>query len=139
MDDINPMDLFIGKRLRCRRRLLGMTQQHLADVVGVRFQQIQKYECGGNRISAARLWRLSEALEVEVGYFYKGAEGESSRADALAETLLTVHAMAPEVVLIPKLPKVLRDTIRQIIGTFAKSEVVGNGVEHNARPEFPHA
>ncbi len=68
-DDI---DLHLGKRLRRRRRLLGLTQQQLACAVGVRFQQIQKYECGANRISAARLWQLSEALEVPVGYFYDG-------------------------------------------------------------------
>jgi transcriptional regulator with XRE-family HTH domain len=68
----NDIDLHLGKRLRRRRRLLGLTQQQLAATVGVRFQQIQKYECGANRISAARLWRLSEALEVPVGYFYDG-------------------------------------------------------------------
>ncbi|MDR7116864.1 helix-turn-helix transcriptional regulator [Caulobacter sp. BE254] len=68
----NDIDVYLGKRLRRRRRLLGLTQQQLAGVVGVRFQQIQKYECGANRISAARLWQLSEALEVPVGYFYDG-------------------------------------------------------------------
>ena len=68
----NDIDVHLGKRLRRRRRLLGLTQQQLAEVVGVRFQQIQKYECGANRISAARLWQLAEALEVPVGYFYDG-------------------------------------------------------------------
>ena len=68
-DDI---DFHLGKRLRRRRRLLGLTQQQLANACGVRFQQIQKYECGANRISAARLWRIAEALDVEVGYFYEG-------------------------------------------------------------------
>ncbi|KRA67233.1 Cro/Cl family transcriptional regulator [Caulobacter sp. Root656] len=68
----NDIDVYLGKRLRRRRRLLGLTQQQLAGTVGVRFQQIQKYECGANRISAARLWQLSEALEVPVGYFYDG-------------------------------------------------------------------
>ena len=62
------VDIYVGKRLRRRRRLLGLTQQDLASQVGVRFQQIQKYECGANRISAARLWQLSEALEVVVGF-----------------------------------------------------------------------
>jgi transcriptional regulator with XRE-family HTH domain len=66
------IDVHLGKRLRRRRRLLGLTQQQLASACGVRFQQIQKYECGANRISAARLWQLSEALEVPVGYFYDG-------------------------------------------------------------------
>jgi transcriptional regulator with XRE-family HTH domain len=66
------IDLHLGKRLRRRRRLLGMTQQQLAMQVGIRFQQIQKYECGANRISASRLWQLAEALETPVSYFYDG-------------------------------------------------------------------
>jgi len=60
----NDIDLHVGKRLRRRRRLLGLTQQTLAEQVGIRFQQIQKYECGANRVSAARLFELSEALSV---------------------------------------------------------------------------
>jgi transcriptional regulator with XRE-family HTH domain len=73
------IDIHLGKRLRRRRRLLGMTQQQLAGACGVRFQQIQKYECGANRISAARLWKLSAALEVPVGYFYDGLGSEAAR------------------------------------------------------------
>ena len=80
----NDIDLHLGKRLRRRRRLLGLTQQQLADAVGVRFQQIQKYECGANRISAARLWALSEALEVPVGYFYDGLSATEAR-DTMVE------------------------------------------------------
>ncbi|MEL6286623.1 MAG: helix-turn-helix transcriptional regulator [Pseudomonadota bacterium] len=68
-DDI---DLHVGKRLRRRRRLLGMTQQDLAGQVGVRFQQIQKYECGANRITSSRLFDLSKALNVSVQYFFDG-------------------------------------------------------------------
>jgi transcriptional regulator with XRE-family HTH domain len=68
------IDLHLGKRLRARRRLLGLTQQQLAQVVGVRFQQIQKYECGANRISASRLWELSEVLNVPISYFYEGLQ-----------------------------------------------------------------
>ena len=68
----SDIDLHVGKRLRRRRRLLGLTQQSLAEQVGIRFQQIQKYECGANRVSAARLFELSEALSVPVQYFYEG-------------------------------------------------------------------
>lgn len=80
----SEIDLHLGKRLRRRRRLLGLTQQQLASQVGIRFQQIQKYECGANRIAAARLWELSEALETPVNYFYDGlAEAlERSRPQA---------------------------------------------------------
>lgn len=70
-------DLHVGKRLRRRRRLLGMTQQDLAVMVGVRFQQIQKYECGANRITSSRLYDLSKALNVSVQYFFDGIEPEN--------------------------------------------------------------
>ena len=76
------IDLHLGKRLRRRRRLLGLTQQQLALAVGIRFQQIQKYECGANRISAARLWQLAEALETPVSYFYDGLAEAASRETA---------------------------------------------------------
>ena len=66
------IDEHLGKRLRRRRRLLGLTQQQLASACGVRFQQIQKYECAANRMSAARLWRLAQVLDVPVSYFYEG-------------------------------------------------------------------
>jgi transcriptional regulator with XRE-family HTH domain len=79
------IDVHLGKRLRRRRRLLGLTQQQLASACGVRFQQIQKYECGANRISAARLWQLSEALEVPVGYFYDGLTEAAHRQHCGAE------------------------------------------------------
>ena len=65
-------DLHVGKRLRRRRRLLGMTQQDLAGQVGVRFQQIQKYECGANRITASRLYELAKAMNISVQYFFDG-------------------------------------------------------------------
>lgn len=68
----DDVDLHVGKRLRRRRRLLGMTQQDLGTQVGVRFQQIQKYECGANRITASRLYDLSQALNVSVQYFFDG-------------------------------------------------------------------
>ena len=76
------IDLHLGKRLRRRRRLLGLTQQQLAGACGVRFQQIQKYECGANRISASRLWQLSEALEVPVAYFYDGLSAPAAQPAA---------------------------------------------------------
>ncbi len=68
------LDLHVGRRLRARRRLLGMTQQELAEALGVRFQQIQKYECAANRISATRLFRMAGELGVGVEYFFEGVE-----------------------------------------------------------------
>jgi transcriptional regulator with XRE-family HTH domain len=66
------IDEHLGGRLRRRRCLLGITQTQLASVCGVRFQQIQKYECGQNRMTAGRLWQLAQALAVPVDYFYEG-------------------------------------------------------------------
>jgi len=70
----HPIDLHVGRRVRQRRRLLGVTQQKLAEAVRIRFQQIQKYESGANRISASRLWALSKALNVPVSYFFDGCD-----------------------------------------------------------------
>jgi transcriptional regulator with XRE-family HTH domain len=70
----NPTDLYVGKRLRARRTILGLTQEKLSDVLGLTFQQIQKYERGTNRIGASRLLELSTALSVPVGYFFEGIE-----------------------------------------------------------------
>lgn len=72
----NPVDLHVGKQLRQRRWLLGMTQQQLAQAVGIRFQQVQKYESGANRISASRLWDLAKALNAPVTYFFEGLEAK---------------------------------------------------------------
>ena len=79
------IDLHLGRRLRRRRRLLGLTQQQLAMHVGIRFQQIQKYECGANRISAARLWQLAEALETPVSYFFDGLAEAMERRETPPE------------------------------------------------------
>ena len=68
----HPEDKHVGKRVRHRRWMVGMTQQKLADKVGIKFQQIQKYECGANRVSASRLFELAESLDVPVQYFYEG-------------------------------------------------------------------
>jgi transcriptional regulator with XRE-family HTH domain len=70
----DEIDEHLGKRLRRRRRLLGLTQHQLASACGVRFQQIQKYESAANRMSAAVLWRLAKVLDVDVRYFFDGLE-----------------------------------------------------------------
>lgn len=80
------IDLYLGKKLRRRRRLIGMTQNELAVKVGVRFQQIQKYECGANKISAARLWRIAEALDVPPNYFYQGIENGTHSDEEVDES-----------------------------------------------------
>ncbi len=67
---ISPIDAHVGARVRLRRTLLGMTQTHLGDALGLTFQQMQKYERGANRISASRLFDLSRVLDVPLEYFF---------------------------------------------------------------------
>ena len=76
------IDRHIGRQLRRRRRHLELSQQEVAAACGVRFQQIQKYEAGANRIPAGRLWRVAELLGVPMNYFF---EGLAARADGDAQ------------------------------------------------------
>ncbi len=83
----HPVDVHVGKRIRHRRWLVGMTQQQLAERVGIKFQQIQKYETGANRVSASRLWDISEALDVPVSFFFEGIEHENAAEEGAAESV----------------------------------------------------
>ncbi len=69
-----PIDKYVGQRLRVRRVLLGLSQEKLAEQTGITFQQIQKYERGANRVSASRLYQFSQLLKVPVSYFFDNAE-----------------------------------------------------------------
>lgn len=84
----NPIDVQVGNRVRIRRMLIGMSQERLGDLLGLTFQQVQKYEKGVNRIGAGRLFEMARILNVPVDFFYEGvnantgqpgtAEGESA-------------------------------------------------------------
>lgn len=73
----HPVDVHVGKRIRHRRWMVGVTQQQLAEHVGIKFQQIQKYETGMNRVSASRLWDIAAVLGVPVAFFFEGLEAET--------------------------------------------------------------
>jgi transcriptional regulator with XRE-family HTH domain len=81
------VDVHVGKRIRQRRWLVGMTQQKLAEAVGIKFQQIQKYETGANRVSASRLWDIADALEVDVAFFFEGLKEGGSNESAPQSTV----------------------------------------------------
>ena len=68
----NPIDIQVGNRVRIRRMLIGMSQERLGDLLGLTFQQVQKYEKGVNRIGAGRLFEVSRILNVPVDFFYEG-------------------------------------------------------------------
>lgn len=74
----NPVDVFVGERIRLRRTLLGLSQEKLAVLLGLTFQQVQKYERGVNRIGASRLWDIGKVLEVPVEFFYMDMDKETS-------------------------------------------------------------
>ncbi|MBZ0129505.1 MAG: helix-turn-helix domain-containing protein [Rhodobacteraceae bacterium] len=74
----HPVDVHVGKRIRHRRWMVGMTQQQLGEAVGIKFQQIQKYETGMNRVSASRLWDIAHAMEVPISFFFEGLDGDST-------------------------------------------------------------
>lgn len=84
VESLDDIDAHIGHRLRRRRRLLGLSQSALGEACGVSFQQIQKYECAGIRLTAVRLWLMAEALQVPVGYFYEGLTS-AQRAHLLSQ------------------------------------------------------
>jgi transcriptional regulator with XRE-family HTH domain len=68
------VDRYIGARIRARRIMLGLTQQQMAELIGITYQQAHKYEKGINRVAAGRLYSIAQALGVEVSYFYEGIE-----------------------------------------------------------------
>ncbi len=82
----HPVDIHVGGRLRAQRALFGLSQTDLAKQLDITFQQLQKYESGGNRITAGRLWEAGKALSVPVSYFFEGLDG---KADPAADILST--------------------------------------------------
>jgi len=75
----NPIDIQVGNRVRIRRMLIGMSQERLGDLLGLTFQQVQKYEKGVNRIGAGRLFEMSRILNVPVDFFYEGVNAQSAQ------------------------------------------------------------
>ncbi len=80
----NQVDQHIGARMRLRRLTMNVSQERLAEMLGLTFQQVQKYEKGVNRVAASRLWDVARALDVPVSYFFEGLDG-SADAHGMAE------------------------------------------------------
>src|SRR5208283_5471941 len=73
----NPVDTYVGSRVRMRQMILDMSQTKLADAIGLTFQQVQKYEKGSNRMGASRLQQIADILQVPITFFFDGAPGQS--------------------------------------------------------------
>ena len=81
----HPIDKHVGSRIRYGRWMRGTTQHDLGDAVGCKFQQIQKYETGANRVSASRLWDIAKALGVPITFFFEGTEQPGSMLSAFPD------------------------------------------------------
>jgi transcriptional regulator with XRE-family HTH domain len=93
----NAVDEHIGKRIKSRRLQIDLSQEKLADLVGVTFQQIQKYESGVNRVAASRLWDMARALGVPVAFFYEGLKiGAPGVAEEAAQDIVYDMLATPE-------------------------------------------
>ena len=106
----NPIDRHVGLRIRMRRKELGISQEKLAESIGLTFQQVQKYERAANRVSASKLWEMSRALTTNISYFYEGLGdgvemvGSNLPRETLQDFLLTPEGMELATIF-PKVPK----------------------------------
>src|SRR4051794_22552162 len=113
----NPVDRHVGLRIRLRRKELGISQERLAEAIGLTFQQVQKYERAANRVSASKLWEMSRALSTNIGYFYEGLGdfvapiGDDAPRDAVQEFLLTPEGIE----LATSFPQIPRGRVRRRI------------------------
>ena len=82
----NPVDKYVGSRVRMRRIMLGMSQEKLGEALGLTFQQIQKYEKGTNRVGASRLQQISEVLQVPVSFLFDGGPSGIALSESSAES-----------------------------------------------------
>jgi len=81
----NPVDIHVGKRIRDRRKEVRVSQEKLAEQLGLTFQQVQKYEKGANRVSASKLYEIATALQASIEYFFRGLVDPSQPYVGMAE------------------------------------------------------
>lgn len=125
----NPIDIHVGSRVRMRRKLMGVSQEKLAEALGLTFQQVQKYERGVNRVSASKLFESSKFLGVDVSYFFDGLAGRdpaSGFAESESERYTHEFLMTTEGVelasLFPKLAGKQRRRILELVRTLADDD-----------------
>jgi transcriptional regulator with XRE-family HTH domain len=113
----NPIDRHVGLRIRMRRKELGISQERLADSIGLTFQQVQKYERAANRVSASKLWEMARALNTSIAYFYEGlSETPEAPGSNLPRETVQDFLMTPEgLELASSFPKIAHGRVRRKI------------------------
>ena len=89
----NAVDVHVGKRIRLRRTLLGMSQEQLGNALNITFQQVQKYERGANRVSASRLWDISQIIDVPINYFFEDMSETTEKSSPRKMTASTASEL----------------------------------------------
>ncbi len=131
MDDTSlrkpsPVDAHVGARIRLRRKLLGLSQQQLAEKLGLTFQQVQKYERGVNRVSASKLYETARLLQAPVTHFFEGLDGQAATESTPdGEAAVTAFLMTTEglelATLFPRIPKGrMRHQVLELVRTLAE-------------------
>ena len=130
----NPVDLHVGGRVRMRRRLLGISQERLAEALGLTFQQVQKYERGANRVSASKLYEIARFLSSPVAYFFEGLSDPTVAGPGMAEDgpeqFVHEFLMTPEgLELAATFPKISKPRVRrrvlELVRSLAEDEEAG--------------
>ncbi|HJV43000.1 helix-turn-helix transcriptional regulator [Caulobacter sp.] len=123
----NPVDLHVGARIRMRRKILGVSQERLAEDLGLTFQQVQKYERGANRVSASKLYEIARSLQSSVGYFFEGLGSTGEGMAEGGEPFVHDFLMTPEglelATLFPKITRLkVRRRILELVRSMAEEE-----------------
>jgi transcriptional regulator with XRE-family HTH domain len=99
ISEYHPVDIHVGRRVRDRRKALGITQERLGEQLGLTFQQVQKYERGVNRVSASKLFEIAHVLQVPVNWFFEGDGAPAAEPDIRdsreARELVDAYAKLP--------------------------------------------
>jgi transcriptional regulator with XRE-family HTH domain len=128
----NAIDNYVGSQVRMRRQLLGLSQERLADQIGVTFQQVQKYEKGMNRIGASRLQRIAEVLNTSPSFFFQQDPNEplslagldlTVTADPVAEFLQSKEGLALNKAFMKITDMHLREKIVALVKAMAQTQV----------------
>jgi transcriptional regulator with XRE-family HTH domain len=126
-DGPHPIDLHVGLRLRMRRKEMRITQERLAETLGLTFQQVQKYERGANRISASRLWEIARMLNAPISYFFEGLaspdDPDAPPVSSTAQQFLMGDEGLELASSFPRLPPAARRQLLGLVRTLAELPV----------------